>query len=112
MMDIAEILKGKKLNEKVTVCGWVRTFRANRFISLNDGSCLSNIQCVVDYENISKDILSEINTGCSLKIIGFLIASMSNFIIGYATYSKTMQEFWKLRVEKYEVFGKLLMWCG
>ena len=72
MMDIAEILKGKKLNEKVTVCGWVRTFRANRFISLNDGSCHSNIQCVVDYENISKDILSEINTGCSLKIIGFL----------------------------------------
>ena len=53
MMDIAEILKGKKLNEKVTVCGWVRTFRANRFISLNDGSCHSNIQCVVDYENIS-----------------------------------------------------------
>ena len=43
MMDIAEILKGKKLNEKVTVCGWVRTFRANRFISLNDGSCHSNI---------------------------------------------------------------------
>ena len=72
MMDIAEILKGKKLNEKVTVCGWVRTFRANRFISLNDGSCLSNMQCVVDYENISNDILSEINTGCSLKIIGFL----------------------------------------
>ena len=72
MMDIAEILKGKKLNKKITVCGWVRTFRANRFISLNDGSCHSNIQCVVDYENISKDILSEINTGCSLKIIGIL----------------------------------------
>ena len=63
-------------NKKVIVKGWVKTFRANRFISLNDGSCLENIQCVVDFENMRPKILEKINTGTSLKIYGSLIKSM------------------------------------
>ena len=48
---VAKILSELKKNEIVEVSGWVKTFRANRFISLNDGSCLENIQCVIDFEN-------------------------------------------------------------
>ena len=36
---------------KIVVAGWVKTFRANRFISLNDGSTINNLQCVIDLKN-------------------------------------------------------------
>lgn len=61
--------------QEVMVNGWVRTFRSNRFIALNDGSTINNIQCVVDFENIKEDILDQINTGAALKIIGTLVES-------------------------------------
>jgi asparaginyl-tRNA synthetase len=57
------------------VNGWVRTFRSNRFIALNDGSTINNIQCVVDFENFEDDLLEQINTGAALKISGTLIES-------------------------------------
>lgn len=50
-------------NQKVQ--GWVRTFRANRFIALNDGSTLANLQCVVDFEKTPESILKQINTGAA-----------------------------------------------
>ena len=40
-----------KRNLIYSVKGWVRTFRANRFIALNDGSSVENLQCVIDFEN-------------------------------------------------------------
>ena len=61
--------------QEVVVNGWVKTFRSNRFIALNDGSTLNNIQCVVDFENFSEDILKQINTGAALKISGTLVES-------------------------------------
>ncbi len=61
--------------QEVTVNGWVRTFRSNRFIALNDGSTINNIQCVVDFENFSEDVLKQINTGSALKITGTLVES-------------------------------------
>ena len=48
---VFKILNELKKNQTIEVCGWVKTFRANRFIALNDGSCLENIQCVIDFEN-------------------------------------------------------------
>jgi asparaginyl-tRNA synthetase len=48
---VKSLLKENANSQKVFVQGWVKTFRANRFISLNDGSCSDNIQCVVDFEN-------------------------------------------------------------
>lgn len=74
-VSIKELLTGKKLLQEVTVNGWVRTFRSNRFIALNDGSCLSNIQCVVDFEKFDENILKQINTGAALKISGTLVES-------------------------------------
>jgi len=61
--------------QEVLVKGWVKAFRANRFIALNDGSCLSNIQIVVDYENYSEDLIKSISTGAAIAVTGDLIES-------------------------------------
>jgi len=74
-MTIKDLFKNPPLSKKINVKGWVKTFRANRFISLNDGSTIQNLQCVVDYENTNQAILSKINTGASIEIFGILIAS-------------------------------------
>ncbi|MBK9737694.1 MAG: asparagine--tRNA ligase [Saprospiraceae bacterium] len=58
-----------------TVMGWVRTFRNNQFIALNDGSCLANLQAVVDFENTDAALLKRITTGAAIKIDGKLVAS-------------------------------------
>ena len=74
-IDIKNIYKSKKLGEKVSINGWVRTFRSNRFINLNDGSCMDDLQCVIDFEKFDKKILSEINTGSSINIVGEIVES-------------------------------------
>ena len=74
-MTIKDLFKNPPLSKKINVKGWVKTFRANRFISLNDGSTIQNLQCVVDYENTDQAILSKINTGASIEIFGILVAS-------------------------------------
>ena len=74
-IDIKNIFKSKKLGEKVSINGWVRTFRSNRFINLNDGSCMDDLQCVIDFEKFDKKILSEINTGSSINIVGEIVES-------------------------------------
>lgn len=63
------------IGQKVIVKGWVRTFRANRFISLNDGSSLQNLQCVVDFETLEENLLKKINTGAAVAISGKLVES-------------------------------------
>src|SRR6056300_91239 len=60
---------------EVEVKGWVRTFRANRFIAINDGSTLNNIQCVVDFENFDESLLKRITTGAAVHIKGELVES-------------------------------------
>lgn len=61
--------------QEVTVQGWVRTFRANRFIALNDGSTQGTLQCVVDFENFDEDLLKQVTTGSALKITGRYVES-------------------------------------
>ena len=61
--------------QQVTVQGWVRTFRANRFIALNDGSTLGNLQCVVDFENFDETLLKEVTTGAAIKVTGRYVES-------------------------------------
>lgn len=73
--SIKDLLSGKDLLQEVTINGWVRTFRSNRFIALNDGSTLNNIQCVVDFEKIDEAVLKQINTGSALRISGTLVES-------------------------------------
>ncbi|WP_209404660.1 asparagine--tRNA ligase [Pseudozobellia sp. WGM2] len=73
--SVKELLKGNLLLQEVTINGWVKTFRSNRFIALNDGSTLGNIQCVVDFENFEENLLKRINTGAALKVVGTLVES-------------------------------------
>ncbi len=72
---ISELLHSDTLDKTVHIKGWVRTFRSNRFIALNDGSTLHNLQAVVDFENTDTDLLQKINTGASLSITGKLVLS-------------------------------------
>uniref|UniRef100_UPI0039A764DE asparagine--tRNA ligase n=1 Tax=Ornithobacterium rhinotracheale TaxID=28251 RepID=UPI0039A764DE len=68
--------KGKDANhEEVIVKGWVRSFRSNRFISLNDGTSLGNIQVVVDFENFDEELLKKISIASSLKVTGTVVES-------------------------------------
>ncbi|MGJ5641743.1 asparagine--tRNA ligase [Formosa sp. S-31] len=72
---ISELLSKDITLHEVEVKGWVRTFRANRFIALNDGSSLQNIQCVVDFENTDENTLKRITTGAAVHIKGELTES-------------------------------------
>ncbi len=77
--SIHKLLNSKGLlNKDISISGWVKTFRANRFIAVNDGSCLSNVQCVIDFENTKPEILKKINTGAAIKINGKLIESQGS----------------------------------
>lgn len=76
--SIADLLVQKTTNIDVEVKGWVRTFRANRFIALNDGSTINNIQCVVDFEKTDESLLKRITTGASAHIKGLLVESQGS----------------------------------
>ena len=73
--NVAELLISTQFLQEVQIKGWVRTFRANRFIALNDGSTINNIQCVVDFENTDESILKRITTGASINVKGTLVES-------------------------------------
>jgi len=59
----------------ITVKGWVRAFRSNRFIALNDGSTINNIQIVIDADQLDETTLKGISTGASLAVTGNLVES-------------------------------------
>ncbi len=73
--SVAELLSQNKTQVEIEIKGWVRTFRANRFIALNDGSTINNIQCVIDFENTDESLLKRITTGAAIHIKGILVES-------------------------------------
>ncbi|SDE44828.1 asparagine--tRNA ligase [Cellulophaga baltica] len=73
--SIKELLSSNLSLQEVTVKGWVKTFRSNRFIALNDGSTINNIQCVVNFENFDEALLKKVSTGAALEISGTLVES-------------------------------------
>ena len=73
---IKALLESKQTGIVVTVKGWVRTFRNNQFIALNDGSTNGNLQIVVDFENTDAALLKRITTGAAISVTGELIASL------------------------------------
>jgi asparaginyl-tRNA synthetase len=77
---ISELLKdgAKFLGQKIEVKGWVRAFRSKRFVQLNDGSCMSNIQGVLDYDNFDEEQLKAISTGAAVCLKGILIESQGS----------------------------------
>lgn len=76
LSKIKEIYDSPPIDSEINIGGWVRAFRAKKFIELNDGSIIKNIQCVIIDGKIDQGILNEINVGCSLIITGILIKSI------------------------------------
>ena len=72
---IIDILKGTLVDQTVNVKGWVRTFRNNSFIAINDGSSINNIQAVVNFETANPDTLKRLTPGACIGVTGKLIAS-------------------------------------
>jgi asparaginyl-tRNA synthetase len=72
---IADLLAGYTLGSEVTVKGWVRSFRNNQFIQLNDGSTIKNIQAVIELDTWEEELTRRITTGAALSITGKVVES-------------------------------------
>ena len=75
---VAEILESDQFLQEHHVKGWVRSFRSNRFIALNDGSTLKNLQCVIDFENTDEELIKRINVGAAISVKGTLKESQGS----------------------------------
>ena len=77
---IAQILAGHEAlqGQEIVVKGWVRAFRSNRFVQLNDGSCMANLQAVIDFEKWDESLLKRITTASALALTGTLVASQGS----------------------------------
>ncbi len=73
---IKELLAGDATIGEVIVMGWVRTFRNNQFIALNDGSTNQNLQVVAELGLLDDATIKRITTGASLKVIGQVVESL------------------------------------
>ena len=72
---IKDIIAAKPSTTEITIQGWVRAFRSNRFIALNDGSTIKNLQCVVDFENFEETLLKKVTIGAAIKVTGSIAES-------------------------------------
>ena len=90
---IVDILKTDPPKE-ISVSGWVRSFRGNRFISLNDGSCLASLQVVIDSDKLPHELISNLNNGASILATGRLISSQGS---GQSV---------ELQAEQIKIYGK------
>ena len=90
---VIDLLNSTKTLHEVTAKGWVRTFRNNQFIALNDGSTIHNIQCVVDFENTPDETLKRITTGAAISVTGELVES------------KGAGQKFEIQVSKLEILG-------
>ena len=90
---IKSLLNSSQFKQVISVQGWVKTFRANRFIALNDGSSTNNLQCVLDFENLEENILKRITSGAALYLEGTLEESQGS---GQRV---------ELKIEKIQIYG-------
>ncbi|KLT68122.1 asparagine--tRNA ligase [Flavobacterium sp. ABG] len=90
---VKDLLNSTTTLQEVNAKGWVRTFRNNQFIALNDGSTINNIQCVVDFENTPEEILKRITTGAAVSVTGTLVES------------KGAGQKYEIQVSKIEILG-------
>ncbi|MDG1674194.1 MAG: OB-fold nucleic acid binding domain-containing protein, partial [Flavobacteriales bacterium] len=90
---ISLLLNTTHVGQTVRVCGWVRTFRNDRFLALNDGSTLNNLQLVVDKDATAPEVLKQLHTGAAVEAVGELVESQGG---GQAT---------ELKVETLTVLG-------
>lgn len=90
---VKDLLASLEPQNGITAKGWVRTFRNNQFVALNDGSTIHNIQCVVDFENTPDEILKRITTGAAISVIGDLVESQG------------AGQKWEIQVKQLEILG-------
>lgn len=90
---VKDLLNSTKTLQEVNAKGWVRTFRNNQFIALNDGSTINNIQCVIDFENTPEETLKRITTGAAVSVTGSLVES------------KGAGQKYEIQVSKLEILG-------
>ena len=72
---IKDIIATSPSSTEISTQGWVRAFRSNRFIALNDGSTIKNLQCVIDFENFEESLLKKITIGAAIKVTGTIVES-------------------------------------
>jgi len=77
-IEIKELLSEEQINAEVLIKGWVKAFRSNRFIQINDGSTIENIQVVVDFERMDESILNRIGTAAAIEVIGKVVESQGS----------------------------------
>lgn len=93
---VVDALNAQSALPEITLCGWVRTRRDAKgltFLELNDGSCLANIQCILDEGSPAFEALGEVNTGASVRISGSLVESPGK------------GQKWEVRAQSLETFG-------
>ena len=73
---IKALLATTDFGKEVTVMGWVKTFRNNQFIAINDGSSIHNIQAVVDFNSTEESLLKRLTTGASVAVTGTIVESL------------------------------------
>jgi asparaginyl-tRNA synthetase len=73
---IKTLLEGEATEQQVTVMGWVKTFRNNQFIALNDGSTNTNLQVVVELGKFDEELLKRVTTSAAIRVNGVLVPSM------------------------------------
>ena len=76
MKNIKQIIASEQINKPVEVRAWAKTFRNDRFIAVNDGSTIQNLQLVIEPENFDEALLKRINTGAAVFAKGELVESM------------------------------------
>ena len=94
---IKQLLVSGEEGQSITICGWVKSKRVSKnfaFLVLNDGSCQSDIQCIIDADKPFYDSLGLANTGASVRLDGVLKASPGK---GQA---------WEVQVDRLEVLGE------
>lgn len=74
-IKIKDLLQQESFGNQVTVMGWVRTFRNNQFVALNDGSTNTNLQVVLGLGEFSDDELKRITTSAAIKVTGVVVES-------------------------------------
>ncbi|WP_257669070.1 asparagine--tRNA ligase [Parapedobacter tibetensis] len=73
---IKDLLNTTEYGHRVTVKGWVKTFRNNQFIAINDGSTLGNLQAVIDFDQTDEMLLKRLTTGAAIAVTGPLVESL------------------------------------
>jgi asparaginyl-tRNA synthetase len=75
-IKIKDLLNSTNFGQEAIVMGWVKTFRNNQFIAINDGSTIKNIQAVVDFNSFDESLLKRLTTGAAISLSGEIVESL------------------------------------